>query len=183
MEELLEQALDAGCFGLSVMTTRLDKMDGDRAWSSPLPSTFASWKEFSRLFAVLRRRNALMQGAPNAVTKINVFAFLYQAHGWFRRPLKCSMLTALDLKSQPFMHRITRASGWVANRLLRGRYRWQTLPAPFVVRIEGLNMNGFEEFGAGEVLRDIKDPEELYTRIQDPVFRERFKKEYRYDLA
>lgn len=183
MEELLEQALDAGCFGLSVMTTRLDKMDGDRAWSSPLPSTFASWKEFSRLFAVLRRRNALMQGAPNAVTKINVFAFLYQAHGWFRRPLKCSMLTALDLKSQPFMHRITRASGWVANRLLRGRYRWQTLPAPFVVRIEGLNMNGFEEFGAGEVLRDIKDPEELYTRIQDPAFRERFKKDIKATLS
>lgn len=70
-EQLLEEALDAGCIGLSVMTTRLDKMDGDRAWSSPLPSTFASWKEFSRLFAVLRRRGAVLQGAPNAVTKVN----------------------------------------------------------------------------------------------------------------
>ncbi|MEL7940120.1 MULTISPECIES: N-acyl-D-amino-acid deacylase family protein [Pseudomonas] len=183
MEQLLDEALDAGCFGLSVMTTRLDKMDGERAWSSPLPSTFASWKEFARLFAVLRRRGALMQGAPNAVTKINVFAFLWQAHGWFRRPLKCSMLTALDLKSQPFMHRITRASGWLANRVLRGRFRWQTLPAPFVVRIEGLNMNGFEEFGAGEVLRDIKDPEELYARIQDPAFRERFRKDIKATLS
>ncbi|WP_435609416.1 N-acyl-D-amino-acid deacylase family protein [Pseudomonas knackmussii] len=183
MEQLLNEALDAGCFGLSVMTTRLDKMDGDRAWSSPLPSTFANWKEFSRLFAVLRRRNALMQGAPNAVTKINVFAFLWQAHGWFRRPLKSSMLTALDLKSQPFMHRVTRASGWLANRVLRGRYRWQTLPAPFVVRIEGLNMNGFEEFGAGEVLRDIKDPDELYARIQDPEFRARFRKDIKATLS
>src|SRR5690606_34211416 len=64
MEQLLEEALDAGCIGLSVMTTRLDKMDGDRAWSSPLPSTFATWKEFSRLFAILRRRGAVMQGAP-----------------------------------------------------------------------------------------------------------------------
>lgn len=177
MEQLLEEALDAGCIGLSVMTTRLDKMDGERAWSSPLPSTFAGWREFSRLFAVLRRRGALMQGAPNAVTKINVFAFLWQAHGWFRRPLKCSMLTALDLKSQPFMHRITRASGWLANRLLRGHFRWQTLPAPFNVRIEGLNMNGFEEFGAGETLRDIKDPETLYARIREPAFRARFKRD------
>jgi N-acyl-D-aspartate/D-glutamate deacylase len=112
-----------------------------------------------------------------------VFAFLWQAHGWFRKPLRCSMLTALDLKSQPFMHRITRASGWLANRVLRGHFRWQTLPAPFNVRIEGLKMNGFEEFGAGEALRNIKDPEELYARIQDPAFRERFRKDIKASLS
>ncbi len=183
MEELLEQALDAGCIGLSVMTTRLDKMDGDRAWSSPLPSTFASWSEFSRLFAVLRRRGAVLQGAPNAVTKVNVFAFLWQAHGWFRKPLKCSMLTALDLKAQPFLHRITRASGWLANKVLRGHFRWQTLPAPFTLHLEGLNVNAFEEFGAGEILRNIKDPDELYAKVQEPEFRVLFKKQVKAILT
>ncbi|WP_071870949.1 N-acyl-D-amino-acid deacylase family protein [Atopomonas hussainii] len=177
MEEILEQALDAGCIGLSVMTTKLDKMDGDRAWSSPLPSTFATWHEFSRLFAILRRRGAVLQGAPNAVTKVNVFAFLWQAHGWGRKPLKCSMLTALDLKAQPFLHRITRASGWLANTVLRGNFRWQTLPAPFTVHLEGLNVNAFEEFGAGEVLRDIKDEDMLYEKIDEPEFRALFKKQ------
>jgi len=93
------------------------------------------------------------------------------------------MLTALDLKSQPFMHRITRASGWLANRVLRGNFRWQTLPAPFNVRIEGLKMNGFEEFGAGEVLRNIRDPEELYARIEDPAFRDRFRKDIKASLS
>ncbi|MBU0807167.1 MAG: amidohydrolase family protein [Gammaproteobacteria bacterium] len=183
MEQLLEEALDAGCIGLSVMTTRLDKMDGDRAWSSPLPSTFASWKEFSRLFAILRRRGAVMQGAPNAVTKVNVFAFLYQAHGWFRKPLKCSMLTALDLKSQPLLHRFTRFSGWLANRVLRGNFRWQTLPAPFTLRLEGLNVNAFEEFGAGEILRNIKDPDELYAKVLEPEFRALFKKQVKAVLT
>ncbi|MEA1607170.1 N-acyl-D-amino-acid deacylase family protein [Pseudomonas spirodelae] len=183
MEQLLEEALDAGCIGLSVMTTRLDKMDGDRAWSSPLPSTFASWKEFSRLFAILRRRGAVMQGAPNAVTKVNVFAFLYQAHGWFRKPLKCSMLTALDLKSQPLLHRFTRLSGWLANTVLRGHFRWQTLPAPFTLRLEGLNVNAFEEFGAGEILRNIKDPDELYAKVLEPEFRTLFKKQVKAVLT
>lgn len=183
MEQLLDEALDAGCIGLSVMTTRLDKMDGDRAWSSPLPSTFASWKEFSRLFAILRRRGAVMQGAPNAVTKVNVFAFLYQAHGWFRKPLKCSMLTALDLKSQPLLHRFTRLSGWLANKLLRGHFRWQTLPAPFTLRLEGLNVNAFEEFGAGEILRNIKDPDELYAKVLEPEFRALFKKQVKAVLT
>ncbi len=183
MEQLLEEALDAGCIGLSVMTTRLDKMDGDRAWSSPLPSTFASWKEFSRLFAVLRRRGAVLQGAPNAVTKVNVFAFLWQAHGWFRKPLKCTMLTALDLKSQPLLHRFTRLSGWLANRVLRGHFRWQTLPAPFTLRLEGLNVNAFEEFGAGEILRNIKDPDELYAKVREPAFRALFKKQVKAVLT
>jgi N-acyl-D-aspartate/D-glutamate deacylase len=183
MEQLLEEALDAGCIGLSVMTTRLDKMDGDRAWSSPLPSTFASWKEFSRLFAILRRRGTVMQGAPNAVTKVNVFAFLYQAHGWFRKPLKCSILTALDLKSQPLLHRFTRLSGWLANKLLRGHFRWQTLPAPFTLRLEGLNVNAFEEFGAGEILRNIKNPDELYAKVLEPEFRALFKKQVKAVLT
>lgn len=183
MEQLLEEALDAGCIGLSVMTTKLDKMDGDRAWSSPLPSTFASWTEFSRLFAVLRRRGAVMQGAPDAVTKVNVFAFLYQAHGWFRKPLKCSMLTALDLKSQPLLHRFTRFSGWLANRVLRGHFRWQTLPAPFTLRLEGLNVNAFEEFGAGEILRNIKNPDELYAKVLEPEFRALFKKQVKAVLT
>jgi N-acyl-D-aspartate/D-glutamate deacylase len=183
MEQLLEEALDAGCIGLSVMTTKLDKMDGDRAWSSPLPSTFASWTEFSRLFAVLRKRGAVMQGAPDAVTKVNVFAFLYQAHGWFRKPLKCSMLTALDLKSQPLLHRFTRFSGWLANRVLLGNFRWQTLPAPFTLRLEGLNVNAFEEFGAGEILRNIKDPDELYSKVLEPEFRALFKKQVKAILT
>ena len=176
MERMLEEALDAGCLGLSMMTTKLDKMDGDRAWSQPLPSTFSTWWEFKRLFKILRKRNAILQGAPDAIKKINVFGFLWQAHGLLRRPMKVTMLTALDLKSNPFLHIITRASGWLANKVLRGNYRWQTLPAPFQVHLEGLNVNAFEEFETGALLRDMKDESELYQKINEPEFREEFKK-------
>ena len=176
MEQLLEEALDAGCVGLSLMTTRLDKVDGDRAWSRPLPSTYARWNEFKRLFAVLRRRNGVMQGAPDAVKKVNVLRFLWQAHGLFRRPMKCSMLTALDLKSNPWLNVVTRLSGFLANRILRGNFRWQTLPAPFTVYLSGLNVNAFEEFASGELLRDYKDEDAMYAKVDDPAFRKLFKK-------
>ncbi|MBY6189687.1 amidohydrolase family protein [Microbulbifer agarilyticus] len=176
MERMLEEALDAGCVGMSMMTTKLDKMDGDRAWSQPLPSTFSTWWEFKRLFKILRRRGAILQGAPDAVKKVNVFGFLWQAHGLFRKPMKVTMLTALDLKSNPFLHLITRASGWLANKVLRGNYRWQTLPAPFTVHLEGLNVNAFEEFETGALLRDMKDESELYKKINEPEFRKEFKK-------
>jgi len=177
MEVMLEQALDEGCVGLSMMTTKLDKLDGDRAWSKPLPSTFASWWEFKRLFKILRRRNAILQGAPDAVKKVNIFGFLWQAHGLFRRPMKITMLTAMDLKSNPLLTYITRGSGFVVNKILRGNYRWQTLPAPFTIYLEGLRVNAFEEFDSGALLRDIKDDEELYKKINEPEFRQAFRKE------
>ena len=177
MTQLLNQALDAGFMGLSVMTTKLDKMDGDRVWSKSLPSTYSSWQEFSRLFDVLRTRQAVLQGAPDAVGKINVFAFLWHAHGWKRKPLKSSLLTALDLKSQPFMHYITRTSGYIANKFLAGNFRWQTLSAPFTLHLEGLDVNAFEEFSAGEILRDFKDDDLRYAKVKDPEFRKAFKKQ------
>ncbi len=177
METMLEEALDEGCVGLSMMTTKLDKLDGDRAWSKPLPSTFASWWEFKRLFKILRRRNAILQGAPDAVKKVNIFGFLWQAHGLFRRPMKITMLTAMDLKSNPLLTYITRVSGFVVNKILRGNYRWQTLPAPFTIYLEGLRVNAFEEFDSGALLRDIKDDDELYRKINEPEFRHAFRKE------
>ncbi|MFX5618548.1 hypothetical protein ABTD69_18430, partial [Acinetobacter baumannii] len=41
MEGLLEEALDAGFLGMSTMRLKWDKIDGDRAWSKSLPSTYA----------------------------------------------------------------------------------------------------------------------------------------------
>ena len=177
MERMLEEALDVGCLGMSMMTTKIDKLDGDRVWSKPLPSTYSSWWEFKRLFKILRKRNAILQGAPDTVKKISLFGFLWQAHGLFRRPMKITMLTALDLKSSPFLHRITRVSGFLANKFLRGNFRWQTLPAPLTIYFEGLDVGAFEEFQSGALLRDIKDESELYQKINDPKFRTKFKRQ------
>src|SRR5690606_33857581 len=77
----------------------------------------------------------------------------------------------------------TRLSGWLANKVLRGHFRWQTLPAPFTLRLEGLNVNAFEEFGAGEILRNIKDPDELYAKVKEPEFRALFKKQVKAILT
>lgn len=171
MEALLEEALDEGFLGLSTMTTKLDRIDGDRAWAKPLPSTFARWREYRRLNRILRRRGGILQSAPDAVGKINVFAFLWESIGWFRRQLKTTLLTALDLKAQPYLHVITRVAGWVANTLLRADLRWQFLPAPFVIYAYGLDFNSFGELADARILRDFKNPDEPYEEAKKPEFR------------
>ncbi|HSW14993.1 MAG TPA: amidohydrolase family protein [Solimonas sp.] len=177
MEDQLNEALDAGMLGLSVMTTRFDRVDGDVAWSRPLPSTFARWSEFGRLFGILRRRGGVLQGAPDAAGKINMAGFLWHAMGWFRTRLKTSLLTAMDMKSQPWLHVLTRYSGWMAQKFLRADFRWQMLPVPMRLYCDGLDWVMFEEFTGGKMLRHLKSKDDQYEKIKDPVFRALFKRD------
>ncbi len=171
METLLREALDAGFLGMSSMTTKLDRLDGERAWARPLPSTYANWTEYRRLHRVLREYDRVLQSAPDAVGKINVFAFLWESIGWFRHALKITLLTALDLKSQPYLHYITPLAGWVANTFLRANLRWQFLPSPFLIYAYGLDFNSFGELQDARILRDFKNPDDPYEEAQKPEFR------------
>lgn len=183
MESILEEALDAGFMGLSTMTTKLDRMDGDRAWASPLPSTFAKWSEYRRLHKILRRRGRILQSAPDAIGKVNIIAFFLSAMGWFRKSLKMTLLTCLDLKSMPNMHVLGPLGAWLANNLLRANFRWQFLPSPFIIWAKGLDFNSFGELADARILRDLKNPEDMYAEAQKPGFRDVMRRNMKALLA
>ena len=150
MERLLEDALDHGFLGLSSMTNPWDKLDGDRFRSAQLPSTYASWSEYRRLNAVLRRRRRILQSAPSLVTKVNALLFMLESAGLGVRPeLKTTLITLADAKSSRGLHRVIGATTRFVNRTLGGDLRWQTLPVPFEVYADGMDLVVFEEFGAG----------------------------------
>lgn len=176
MESLLDEALDNGFLGLSVMKTKIDRVAGERAWSRPLPSTFASWSEMRRLFKLLRSRGAILQGAPDVAEQSSAVRLMFAASGWFRPKLKTTLLTALDLKVNPNLQAMVRLSGWVTNKLFRGDLKWQFLPAPLRVYSSGLNFNNFDEFAGGLVLRNLKNEEDQYAEAAKPEFRSMFKK-------
>lgn len=176
MEAILEEALDQGFLGLSTMTTKLDRLDGDRAWAEPLPSTFATWHEYRRLNRILRRRGRILQSAPDAVGKINIFAFFWEAMGIFRKALKMTLLTVLDLKSMPQLYRLGPLGSWVANTILRANFRWQFMPSPMIIYAYGLDFNSFGELADARILRDMKNPSEPYEEAQKPEFREKLRK-------
>lgn len=175
MERLLDEALDSGFLGLSVMKTKIDRVAGERAWSRPLPSTFATWKEYKRLFAKLRKRGAILQGAPDVAEPSSAVRLMFATAGWFRPRLKTTLLTALDLKVAPLLHLQARLSGWISNWLLQGNLKWQFLPAPLRVYSSGLNFNNFDEFAGGLVLRNLQNEEDQYAEAAKPEFRKMFK--------
>lgn len=178
MEAVLEEGLDVGLLGLSTMTTKWDKLDGDRERSKSLPTTYAKWKEYARLNRVLRRRDRIHQGAPDIVTKINMFAFLFASFGWFRKPLKTTLITLMDVKSNGLLHRVVGKLAHFCNRFLGADFRWQALPCPFEVHADGIDLVIFEEFGAGEAALHLADEIERNALLKDEQYRRWFRRNY-----
>ncbi|MDO3721167.1 amidohydrolase family protein [Marinobacter sp. chi1] len=182
MEGLLEEALEAGFLGLSTMCLKWDKVDGDREWSKSLPSTYAHWKEVSRLNKLVRRYGRVHQGAPNAATPLQITQYIRECLGWLRNPLKTTLISQMDLKGSGYLNFLTKLTSKVTN-LLRGDFRWQVLPTPFTVYADGIDVVFFEEFGAGEMALDLKDEMERNELLQDESYRRQFRKFYGEKLS
>lgn len=179
MESHLRDALDAGLLGLSTMTNPWDKLDGDRFRSAQLPSTYATWREYRRLHAMLRERGAILQSAPSLVTKVNAALFLLESAGlFFRKTLKTTLITLADAKSSPGLHRVLGAVTQLVNRVFGGDLRWQTLPTPFEVYADGIDLVVFEEFGAGEAALHLAEAASRNALMKDPEYRRSFRRDY-----
>ena len=85
MENNLKEALDEGFLGLSTMCLKWDKVDGNREWSKSLPSTYAKWKEVSRLNKLVRQYDRVHQGAPNAAAALQVNQYMRESMGIFKK--------------------------------------------------------------------------------------------------
>ena len=177
MERHLADALDAGMLGLSTMTTRLDKVGGERYRSRPLPSTHARWSEYRRLNRILRKRRRVLQSAPDARMPLNALLFLAESRGWFRPRLKTSLLVAADAKSAPGTASVGRLVA-LHNRLLRSDLRMQHLPVPFELYSDGIDLPVFEELGAGAAALHLRDELERSTLMTDEAYRRRFRRQY-----
>ncbi len=184
MNSLLNEALDEGFLGLSTMDNPWDKMDGDKYWSKKTPSFYASWKERKVLIKTLRKRNAILQGAPNLVTRVNAVKYMAVSTGIFRKRLKTTMIALMDLKADRFIAPLVGFASRVFNRLFGADFRMQSTPVPFKVYYDGVDSVMFEEFPSGEAMRHLaKNLEERNELIKDPKFRTEFKAEIRKKFA
>lgn len=182
MEKILNEALEQGFLGLSTMCLKWDKLDGDRAWSKSLPSTYARWSELSRLNKLLRRYGRVHQGAPNAANPLQITQYIWETIGLWRKPLKTTLISMLDLKGNATLRPMAQLAATLTN-WVRGDFRWQVLPTPFTVYADGIDVVFFEEFGAGEMALDLKDQVERNALLKDESYRRNFRKFYGEKLS
>lgn len=182
MERMLVEALQAGFVGMSSQQLLFDKIDGEVCRSRTLPSTYAKPRELRRLKSLLRRAGRVLQSGPDIQNPLNLGSQLAQSLGLFRNPLKTSLLSAADVKSNPYAVLIMGPLSRVINRL-GGNFRWQHLPVPFEVYADGIDLVVFEEFGAGAAALHISDEIDRNELMQDPDYRRQFRKDYESKLG
>ena len=182
MESQLEDALESGFLGLSTMRLHWDKIDGDRAWSRSLPSTYARVSELWRLNRMVRRYNRIHQGATNAANPLRILEYLIDTIGIFRRPLKTTLIALFDLRGNRTLRPLSQLASRFVNSI-GGAFRWQVLPTPFTVYADGIDVVFFEEFGAGELALDLKTQVERNDLFRDESYRRNFRKFYGEKLS
>jgi N-acyl-D-aspartate/D-glutamate deacylase len=179
MDGALREALDAGFLGLSLNLLHYDRMDGDRYRSRPTPSVYAKWKEYRHLCRTLRERDRILQTIPNFQNPATYFSFMWESTGIFRKPLKTSTLAMIDGKTTRGAHRMLGLSARVANRFFGAQFKWQGLPEPFDVHVDGMVIPFFEEFEAGTQYIHLLDMAERRELLLDPKYRKLFRRQWK----
>ena len=178
MDALLNEGLDLGYLGLSIQTLPWDKLDGDRWPARPLPSYFAPWSEYRRFTRILRERDRVFQGVPNISTKVNVILFLLESAGLFRKPLRTTIISLMDIIADRKVYWLVPIFTRFFNKILGANFRMQALPNLFDVWSDGMQLVVFEEFGAGTEAINHVDLTERAALLQDPDYRRRFRKQW-----
>lgn len=178
MQGLLREALDVGYLGLSINTLPWDKMGGEEFRSRPTPTVFAGWSEYRALVRLLRERGRVLQGVPNLSTKLNVLLFAALSAGWWRPALKTALIALMDPIAARGIHRVTGALLRLTNRVFAGNMKFQALPNPFDLWVDGLEVPVFEEFAAGTEALHLERPEQRAALLRDPDYRRRFRRQW-----
>ena len=177
MEQMLTEALDAGFVGMSSQQLLFDKIDGDTCRSRTLPSTYAKPRELRRLKSMLRRTGRVLQSGPDIQNPLNLASQVAQSLGLFRKQLKTSLLSAADIKANPYAIWMMGPLAKAANAL-GGNFRWQHLPVPFEVYADGIDLVVFEDFGSGAAALHLRDEVERNELLRDESYRRAFRKDY-----
>lgn len=179
MKAWLSEGLDAGFLGLSCNTNRWDKLGGTRFRSKPLPSTFARWEEIRALVSVVRERGRVLQGIPNISAKYDTFLFFFESAGWwFRRALKTSLVSMVDVRSNRLIYKALGLFTRLVNRVLGGDVRFQALPMQFDLFVDGLDAPVFEELGAGTAALHLEEAAARRELLLTPSYRRWFRRQW-----
>ena len=114
---------------------------------------------------------------PTSSNPVNLVSQVAQSLPVLRKKLKTSLLSAADVKSNPFAIAMLGPLARLVNRF-GADFRWQHLPVPFEVYADGIDLVVFEEFGSGAAALHLRDEVERNALLQDEDYRRRFRKDY-----
>ncbi len=182
MDNYLTEAMEAGYLGMSIDMLPFHRWGGvftKEHKGSSVPSQQASVKEYRRLANILRDYNRVLQATPNALDKRSGIHLLGMSSGLFRKPLKTTIVAAMDLKTDENIHKLVTTLATVGKKIFNADMRFQALSMPFLNYGEGPITPLFEEFPSMvEVIGATR--EERIVAFQDSSFRKWFRKDWHH---
>jgi N-acyl-D-aspartate/D-glutamate deacylase len=177
MRSIASSALDAGFIGISIDMFPWHRMGG--IWGGQtIPSQHAEYREYAMLAQLCRRTDRVFQTTPNLQRLSSFLEILWMGAGWGRKPLRLTMLSALDAVHDRRLWRLYTPLLWFWNRLLGGNVRLQTLTEPFTIYSDGPVTPLFEEFPTGAALNGCADRAARLALWSSPGFTDRFRQEW-----
>jgi N-acyl-D-aspartate/D-glutamate deacylase len=119
----------------------------------------------------------VLHSGPDIENPFNLLSQVAQSLPVLRKQLKTSLLSAADVKSNPFAIALLGPLARVVNRF-GADFRWQHLPVPFEVYADGIDLVVFEEFGTGAAALHLRDEVERNALFSDEQYRRQFRKDY-----
>ncbi len=177
MQGIVDEALAEGYLGLSIDMLPWHRLDGEPFRGISVPSQHAHPSEYRSLAKIVRRRERVLQATPNALTKSTVAILGMLSTGVGRKPLRTTIVAAMDVKTDRKVWRIATLGGTLLNKLFRANIRWQTLAEPFLNYCDGVVTPMFEEFATG-VEAISATPEARKQMFADPRFRAAFRRDW-----
>jgi N-acyl-D-aspartate/D-glutamate deacylase len=177
MKALAQSALDSGFIGISIDMFPWHLMSGK--WrGKTIPSQHAKLPEYAMLADLCRERDVVFQVTPN-VQRLASFVDLFRLGlGIWRRPLRMTVLSALDAVHDRRLWRVFSPILYFLNRVLGGNVRFQTIAEPFTIYGDGPLTPLFEEVASGVQLNSCDSRLERAQLWASPGFRDRFRQEW-----
>ncbi|MFW7269713.1 N-acyl-D-amino-acid deacylase family protein [Gluconacetobacter sp. Hr-1-5] len=180
MEQLLEAGMAQGYAGFSTDALPFHFLANAPNKKKRIPTQYAGFRELARLTGIVRRHGRLWQATP---AKDDVLAavrsFMLTSGRLYRRPLRTTVLAALDLQTNRLaMYLCLLLSSFLNSWLLKGELRFQAMSSPFRIWSDGAINPLADEIAEFRALNELElDDRPGRVRIlNDPEWVESFRK-------
>lgn len=180
MKLLLKQGLDEGYVGFSTDPLPFHFLANDPNRNKQIPTQFAPFSELKSLTSIVRDYDRVWQATPPKDNPFKVVrTFLLTSGRLYKKPLKTTVVAALDIKSNGSIIKLARTLARILNsKLIGGKFYMQALGAPFKIWSDGLFNPLSEEIDEMRELieTDLDDRQARVLILENEDFRKRFKK-------
>ena len=180
MKSLLKQGLDEGYVGFSTDSLPFHFLANDPNRNKQIPTQFAPFSELKSLTSVVRDYDRVWQATPPKDNPLKVVrTFLLTSGRLYKKPLKTTVVAALDIKSNGSIIKLARTLARILySKLIGGKFYMHALGAPFKIWSDGLFNPLSEEIDEMRELieTDLDDRQARVLILENEDFRKRFKK-------